>query len=147
MSQILIIILVEVYPNFDTIEGLWIFRRDESKAVDVVWMIKILSDKIKDKICINLVLVFLALIDSKYKSTSLLVLRILPPGLNPFLKILNRVYFSPLLIHLVSESTETYVNCLLLFCSRKLSRLFSLQWLHTYARSTGLRILYTSWKF
>lgn len=90
-------------------------------------MIKILSDKIKDKIGINLVLVFLALIDSKYKSTSFLVLRILPLGFNPFLKILNRVYFSPLLIDLVSESTETYVNCLLLFCSRKLSRLFSLQ--------------------
>lgn len=131
MSQILIIILVEVYPNFNSIKGLWIFRRDESKAVDVVWMIKILSDKIKDKIGINLVLVFLALIDSKYKSTSFLVLRILPLGFNPFLKILNRVYFSPLLIDLVSESTETYVNCLLLFCSRKLSRLFSLQWVQT----------------
>ena len=66
-------------------------------------MIKILSDKIKDKIGINLVLVFLALIDSKHEPASFLVLRILPLGLNAFLKILNRVYFSPLLIDLVSK--------------------------------------------
>lgn len=141
MNEVLIVGIVEVYPNFHTIVGLWIFRRDEPKAIDVLWMIKILAHKIKDKICINLILIFLALIHREHESPSFLVLRILPLGLNSFLEILNRVDFSPLLVDLVSEWRETYVICLLLFWSRKLSRLFSLQWFQTYARSTGVRIL------
>jgi len=66
-------------------------------------VIKILTQEIEDKIGIDLVLIFLALVDREDESASPFVLRILPLGLNSLLEVLDRVDSSPLLIDLVSE--------------------------------------------
>ncbi len=66
-------------------------------------VIKILTQEIEDKIGIDLVLIFLALVDREDESASSFVLRILPLGLNSLLEVLDRVDSSPLLINLVSE--------------------------------------------
>lgn len=64
--------------------------------------IKIFTKQVKDKIGINLILVFLILINREDKPSSLLISGVLPLGLDTLLEVLNRVHSSPLILDLVA---------------------------------------------
>lgn len=143
MRQHLRILLIKVYPNLHPVETLGVFGRDEAKAVDVLRVVEILPQEVKDQVRIDIVLVSDILVDGEDESPTALVLRIFPLWLDSLAEILNRVHLPPPVLHEVTECFAEYVSC---FPERrrKLSSVLSWQCAQTYARSAGERKLYAS---
>jgi hypothetical protein len=102
MGQHLSIILIEVHPDLNPIEGLRVLRRDESESINMLGIIEIFTHKVEDQIGIDFILIFLVLVDWENKSASLLVPGVFPLGLNAFLEILEGVHSSPFVLHQIS---------------------------------------------
>lgn len=84
--------LVEVDPDFDTIAGRVVdFGGDKSKAVNFVTPFEIFPQKEESKIFIDLLFVSLIFANLENKSTTFLVLLILPFRLDSFAEKLDRV--------------------------------------------------------
>ena len=90
-------------------------------------MVEIFADEIEDEIGVDVILVFLVLVDGEDEATAFLILGVLPLGLDAFLEKLKRVDAPPFLFHQITAWRDKYLCCLQLLCNRKLSRLLSLQ--------------------
>lgn len=88
------VIFIEINPYLDTITR-WIvhLRRDESESIYCLTTVEILSQKEKCQLLVDLLLVGLSLGHLKNKSSSFLIIWILPLRLYPVSKKLNRVNF------------------------------------------------------
>lgn len=64
--------------------------------------IEIFTKQVERKIRVNLVLVFLILINREDKSSSLLIPGVFPLGLDALLEVLNRVHPPPCILDLVA---------------------------------------------
>lgn len=85
------VLVVEVDPDLDSVEGLGVFGGDEPESVDAFGVVEIFPNEIKDQIRVDLVLVLLRLVDGEDEAASVLVLGVLPFGLDFLLKILDGV--------------------------------------------------------
>lgn len=88
----------EVYPDFDSVEGLTVLGRDEAEAVDVLAVSEVLAEEVEDEVGVELVLVVLRAVDGEDEAAALLVLRVFPLGLDALLEVLDGVDATPLVL-------------------------------------------------
>jgi hypothetical protein len=85
------VLVVEVHPDLHPVERLRRFGRNKAEAVDVFAVVETLTQQIKHQVCVDFVFVLLSLVDRKDKPSSVLVVRVLPFGLDAGLEVLERV--------------------------------------------------------
>jgi len=89
MLQQIIVLVCEIDPDLNPVEGLVVFGRNEAKPIDMLAVVEVLSQEIKHQVGIDFILVLLSPIHRKHEPPALLVLRVLPLRLNPLLEILH----------------------------------------------------------
>ena len=107
------------HPNLDSeAVNLWIFRRDEPKPVDFLWVFVALTNQVKHRTLVNLFFILMALCNREDEAAALSVFGVLPLGLNPFLETFDWIDFSPLFFDEVTKWREK-VRILLNILSRE----------------------------
>lgn len=109
---------IEIYPDFNSIEGLCVFGGDESESIDVLGVIEVLSNQVEDEIWVDFVFVFLVFADGEDEATSILIFRVFPFGFDAFFEVLDWVDFAIFISDVEAEWRWVYVLCLLLFCRK-----------------------------
>ena len=105
--------LIEVDPEFDTVaEGLWVLGGDEPEAVDLFAPVEVFPNELEGEVFVDFLLVGLGLGDLEDEPASLLVLLILPFGLDPLPEELDRVDLLAAPLDLVATYQHTYLFCL-----------------------------------
>ena len=82
-------VVVEIDPDFDPVVGLIVLGRDESEPTDMFVVGKVLSQKIENEVIVQFVLIFLTFGDGEDESSSVLVVRVLPLGLDALLEVFD----------------------------------------------------------
>ena len=83
------IAVVEVHPDFHSVEGLVILGRDEAEPVDVFAVLEVLSQKEEDQVGVKFVLVLLGTHDREDKAAAPFVVGVFPLGLDVLLEVLD----------------------------------------------------------
>lgn len=107
----------------------------------MVAVAEIFSQEIEHQIRVNFILVILGFVHRKDETPSVLVVGVLPLGLDARLEVLERVDASQSVIYHESEWWKGYARCLLLPWSKKLSRVLSCPSFQRKARSAGVLML------
>ena len=115
---------IKIHPDLYSIaHWVWHLRWDESKSIDFLTMLKILTNKFKREILVNFFFIWLRFWYLEDKSTTFLILLILPFRLNTFSEKFNRIdFFERLILVFVSWLKENYVFCLYSSLRKKLER-------------------------
>ena len=87
--------VVEINPDFDTVEGLGSFGGREAETIDVFGLVESLAHEVEHQVPVQLVLVINGLIDGEDEPSSGFVLGVLPLGLDALLEKLHRVDSPP----------------------------------------------------
>jgi hypothetical protein len=119
------VLVVEVDPDFDAVVGLGVLGGDEAEAVDAFGVVEVLAEEVEDEVGVDVVFVLLVLVDGEDEAAAVLVLGVLPLGLDALLEILDGVDPAVLVADEEAAWGEAYVFCLLLLLRRKFSRLLS----------------------
>lgn len=113
MDDRLCIILIEIDPDFNPVaERIGNLRRNKSESIQLLTLLEGLSNEFEGKGLIDLLLVGLTLGHLEDEPPSLLVLFILPFGLDALPEKLDGVDSLQRVTNLVSEWQEEYPFCL-----------------------------------
>lgn len=103
MGQHLHVMFVKIDPNLDSVERLQRFRRNESKAINVLAMIEVFSKQKQHQVSIDLIFILLSFINREDEPASVFVVRILPLGFDARLEVLEGINASELVLDGVTE--------------------------------------------